>query len=253
VLPPTSDSSRSSPAHLPAPLVPGAGGGGKGESAPSSSDAGLQRGVCYLPGNPFLAAAPPSGAVEGTWVDPMIAAQRAVWEHRVDKHTHDAVYRTLEGAAANKVPGGAMKDVFAPYDLGRNVLAHIFTLMDMDGDGFVDDEEFAVGMHLIGLVLTKKQELPLQLSMHWVPPLRQEAVNLRHQHAENERRAFHQRVQRAKAEEERRTRAQAAESERRRRWEENEQRPSMQRMGGGMAPVSQAVFPSGAGLFAPRR
>lgn len=53
--------------------------------------------------------------------------------------------------------------------LPSNVLGKIWNLADVDGDGVLDRDEFALSMHLIDIKL-KGHELPDKLPEHLIPP-----------------------------------------------------------------------------------
>lgn len=53
--------------------------------------------------------------------------------------------------------------------LPNNVLGRIWKLSDIDNDGFLDSEEFALAMHLIRVKL-EGYDLPSELPDHLVPP-----------------------------------------------------------------------------------
>lgn len=53
--------------------------------------------------------------------------------------------------------------------LPNSVLRKIWKLSDVDGDGFLDDDEFALAMHLIK-VKTDGHDLSDELPAHLVPP-----------------------------------------------------------------------------------
>lgn len=53
--------------------------------------------------------------------------------------------------------------------LPNNVLGRIWKLSDIDKDGFLDSEEFALAMHLIHVKL-EGYDLPAELPDHLVPP-----------------------------------------------------------------------------------
>lgn len=60
--------------------------------------------------------------------------------------------------------------------LPNSVLAKIWKLSDVDRDGFLDKDEFALGMHLINVKL-KGGDIPLQLPEHLVPPKKKDKVH----------------------------------------------------------------------------
>lgn len=53
--------------------------------------------------------------------------------------------------------------------LPNSVLGKIWKLSDIDKDGFLDMDEFALAMHLIQVKL-EGHELPVDLPEHLVPP-----------------------------------------------------------------------------------
>lgn len=53
--------------------------------------------------------------------------------------------------------------------LPNSVLGKIWKLSDIDKDGFLDEEEFALAMHLIS-VKVDGHDLPTELPSHLVPP-----------------------------------------------------------------------------------
>ena len=53
--------------------------------------------------------------------------------------------------------------------LPNNVLAKVWKLSDVDNDGLLDADEFALAMHLITIKL-KGYDLPIDLPGHLVPP-----------------------------------------------------------------------------------
>lgn len=57
--------------------------------------------------------------------------------------------------------------------LPNSVLSKIWKLSDVDADGFLDAEEFALAMHLINVKLDGN-ELPTILPEHLVPPSKRE-------------------------------------------------------------------------------
>lgn len=53
--------------------------------------------------------------------------------------------------------------------LPNSVLGKIWKLSDVDHDGFLDSDEFALAMHLINVKLDG-HDLPSELPTHLVPP-----------------------------------------------------------------------------------
>lgn len=65
--------------------------------------------------------------------------------------------------------GAAAKSELIKSKLPNSVLSKIWKLSDVDADGFLDEEEFALAMHLIKVKLDGN-ELPSELPAHLVPP-----------------------------------------------------------------------------------
>lgn len=57
--------------------------------------------------------------------------------------------------------------------LPNSVLGKIWKLSDIDKDGFLDMDEFALAMHLIQVKL-EGHDLPVDLPEHLVPPSKQD-------------------------------------------------------------------------------
>lgn len=53
--------------------------------------------------------------------------------------------------------------------LPNNVLGRIWKLADIDKDGFLDSDEFALAQHLINVKL-EGYDLPVELPDHLIPP-----------------------------------------------------------------------------------
>lgn len=64
----------------------------------------------------------------------------------------------------------AAKSELIKSKLPNSVLSKIWKLSDVDADGFLDAEEFALAMHLINIKLDGN-ELPNVLPEHLIPPL----------------------------------------------------------------------------------
>lgn len=63
----------------------------------------------------------------------------------------------------------AVREVMVKSKLPNSVLAKIWRLADVDEDGLLDRDEFALGMYLIDLRL-EGHDLPTRLPRHLVPP-----------------------------------------------------------------------------------
>ncbi|XP_066504841.1 EH domain-containing protein 1a [Hoplias malabaricus] len=90
------------------------------------------------------------------------------WVVGRDKPSYDEIFYTLS-PVNGKVSGAAAKKEMLKSKLPNTVLGKIWTLADVDKDGFLDDEEFALANHLIKVKL-EGYELPAKLPAHLVPP-----------------------------------------------------------------------------------
>lgn len=68
-----------------------------------------------------------------------------------------------------KVNGANAKEEMLKSKLPNTVLAKIWKLSDVDRDGHLDGDEFALAMHLIKIKLTG-HDIPKTLPSHLVPP-----------------------------------------------------------------------------------
>lgn len=90
------------------------------------------------------------------------------WIVNKEKSTYDNVFDSL-CPMGGKIPGSAARVEFVKSKLPNNVLGKIWRLADVDRDGFLDKEEFALAMHLINVKLDGN-DLPSELPDHLVPP-----------------------------------------------------------------------------------
>lgn len=90
------------------------------------------------------------------------------WVVGRDKPTYDEIFYTLS-PINGKVSGAAAKKEMVKSKLPNTVLGKIWKLADVDKDGLLDDEEFALANHLIKVKL-EGHELPADLPGHLVPP-----------------------------------------------------------------------------------
>lgn len=90
------------------------------------------------------------------------------WIVEKDKAKYDEMFYSLE-PVDGKVSGASAKAEMVKSKLPNNVLGKIWKLADVDRDGMLDSEEFALANHLIKIKLNG-HDLPLQLPAHLVPP-----------------------------------------------------------------------------------
>lgn len=94
--------------------------------------------------------------------------QNDEWVVTKDKQKYDEIFYNLcpnEG----KLSGTKAKEWMVSTHLPNSVLGHIWRLSDVDCDGMLDDEEFALAIHLIEAKL-EGHGLPGELPAHLVPP-----------------------------------------------------------------------------------
>ncbi|XP_012580600.1 PREDICTED: EH domain-containing protein 1 [Condylura cristata] len=90
------------------------------------------------------------------------------WVVGKDKPTYDEIFYTLS-PVNGKITGANAKKEMVKSKLPNTVLGKIWKLADVDKDGLLDDEEFALANHLIKVKL-EGHELPADLPPHLVPP-----------------------------------------------------------------------------------
>jgi len=93
----------------------------------------------------------------------------AHWAAVVNKVEADAVFKLQPGAGDGRLSGADAKDVLLETGLGVAVLRRVWDLADIDRDGFLDKDEFAVAWWLIGKAKAG-QELPSELPANVIPP-----------------------------------------------------------------------------------
>lgn len=125
------------------------GGAGATGSAPAGGDGAAV-------GNPFGGAAT---------LTPVYAA----WAAFIGKADSDSIFRLLPGGQEGLVSGAGAKDVLLESGLDVAVLRGIWDLADIDKDGFLDKDEFAVAMYLMQQCKAGKP-LPPQLAPNTIPP-----------------------------------------------------------------------------------
>ncbi|KAJ8958938.1 hypothetical protein NQ318_019708 [Aromia moschata] len=85
--------------------------------------------------------------------------------------------RTFEslGPVNGKLSGATAKEELVKSKLPNAVLGKIWKLADVDRDGYLDKDEFALAMHLINVKL-KGNEIPFELPDHLIPPRKKDKV-----------------------------------------------------------------------------
>lgn len=128
----------------------------------SESDRSVQGGaftVSHASNNPFA-----SGACQGA----AFGAGSDDWVVQEFKHEFDKIFKSLN-PQGGKISGAVAKKEMTKSKLQNNVLGKIWTLADIDRDGKLDEDEFALAMYLIKIKL-EDDDLPEELSNHLIPP-----------------------------------------------------------------------------------
>ncbi|XP_030648822.1 EH domain-containing protein 2 [Chanos chanos] len=114
----------------------------------------------FFEGNPFLQIGPDEE--NGDFPD------EEDWVVKKDKAKYDEIFYNLS-PNEGKLSGTKAKDWMVSTRLPNSVLGRIWKLSDVDRDGMLDDEEFALASHLIEIKL-EGFGLPPELPAHLVPP-----------------------------------------------------------------------------------
>lgn len=128
----------------------------------SESDHSVKGGaftVSHATNNPFA-----SGACQGA----AFGAGSDDWVVEEFKDEYDKIFKSLN-PQGGKISGAVAKKEMTKSKLQNNILGKIWTLADIDRDGKLDEDEFALAMYLIKIKL-EDDDLPEELSSHLIPP-----------------------------------------------------------------------------------
>lgn len=87
-----------------------------------------------------------------------------------EKAHFDNIFATVDTAKAGVITGDQAVAFFSNAQLPDEILAQIWDLADIDADGQLTKDEFAVAMYLVRQQRTKKEPLPQTLPPGLVPP-----------------------------------------------------------------------------------
>lgn len=90
------------------------------------------------------------------------------WVVAKERYQYDDTFQSLN-PINGKITGAAAKQEMVKSKLPNSALAKIWKLSDVDKDGMLDSDEFALAMHLIQIKLDG-HDLPTDLPDHLVPP-----------------------------------------------------------------------------------
>ena len=94
---------------------------------------------------------------------------QATWAANINKKDADSMFRLLPGGQEGKVTGAGAKDVLLDSGLDVAQLRLVWELSDIDKDGCLDSDEFAVCQYLIRMAKGGRP-LPATLPPNIVPP-----------------------------------------------------------------------------------
>lgn len=100
--------------------------------------------------------------------------QDSEWIVAKSRDECDKVFATLQ-PIDGKVTAPRAKEEMVKSKLPSSVLSRIYRLADVDGDGLLDADEFALAMHLVKVKLDG-HDLPFVLPAHLVPPSKRRAA-----------------------------------------------------------------------------
>lgn len=112
----------------------------------------------------------PFGFKRGEGVDAGSFEPGHIWIVEKDKPKYDEIFANLN-PIDGKITGAAAKGEMVKSNLPNLVLSKIWKLSDLDKDGMLDAEEFALAMHLMNIKLNG-HDLPADLPRHLIPPNR---------------------------------------------------------------------------------
>ncbi|KAG7154282.1 EH domain-containing protein 1-like 2 [Homarus americanus] len=90
------------------------------------------------------------------------------WIVAKDRFKYDQLFDNLN-PVDGKITGSAAKHEMLKSKLPNSVLGKVWKMSDIDKDGMLDADEFALAMHLINIKLDGN-DLPNDLPEHLVPP-----------------------------------------------------------------------------------
>uniref|UniRef100_A0A7S1CI35 Calmodulin n=1 Tax=Bicosoecida sp. CB-2014 TaxID=1486930 RepID=A0A7S1CI35_9STRA len=91
------------------------------------------------------------------------------WIVAAEKPAYDAMFAALAQTADGKVTGAAAKGPLLESGLAKAILRPLWELADIDKDGKLDQDEFAVAMYLVSMC-TSGGSLPETLPNNMIPP-----------------------------------------------------------------------------------
>ncbi|XP_018570489.1 EH domain-containing protein 1-like [Anoplophora glabripennis] len=96
------------------------------------------------------------------------------WIVNKERTAFDVLFDSLN-PVNGKLSGATVKEELVKSKLPNAILGKIWKLADVDKDGYLDKDEFALAMHLINVKLSGN-EIPLELPDHLIPPKQRNKV-----------------------------------------------------------------------------
>jgi hypothetical protein len=96
------------------------------------------------------------------------------WAGNINKVDSDSVFKMLPGGQEGLVSGAGARDVLLESGVQTDVLRTIWDLSDIDRDGYLDRDEFAVCWYLLNSA-KKGQVMPAALPPALMPPSKKKA------------------------------------------------------------------------------
>lgn len=113
----------------------------------------------------------------GTPLNPFaVAARELQWEVLPKKQEFDAVFRTLKIDSMGRATGATCMAPLQSTGCPKDVLRQVWDLADIDKDGCLDSDEFAVAMYLCSKA-KEGEVLPAELPASIVPPSKSSIVD----------------------------------------------------------------------------
>lgn len=157
------------PPPLPAIMPPASVAHSTPQLTGPADAAAAAMGALGLSAEPRPAPAPSSAAVANPFDAPPAAPSAPAWAISAEeKAKYDEVFATLS-PNGGKVSGAAVRPVLERSNLAIDTLRRVWELSDVDKDGQLDADEFALAMHLVRSSVAGKP-LPATLPPDLVPP-----------------------------------------------------------------------------------
>jgi len=97
---------------------------------------------------------------------------------------YNGAFEQSRDSSTGKVSGVEAKKIFQKTSLDFKLLGHIWFLSDLDRDGALDKDEFAIALHLISVAMANPNlPLPNVIPLKMVPPTKRTLAETQHSSA----------------------------------------------------------------------